>query len=184
MWLQRKSFAYIRRIFRMTLHYERCTKTFRCQTKNVARSDPNVGRSEREDVTLWNGTSVHVTVFWEATPYSVAKVYRYSSVNYHHHRPTFFSARKWKQQDPPNRRNILYQITRLHIPPGFTFTVTAVRNRNPRKSVHFNNNFSLNYYLQRPLSAIFFSQKRPVRLWGSPFIVFLGCKSTLPGVKL
>ena len=100
------------------------------------------------------------------------------------HQPTFFSARKWKQQGPPNRRNILYQITRLHIPPGFTFIVTAVRNRNPRKSVHFNNNFSLNSYLHRPLSAIFFSQKRPVRLWGSPFIVFIGCKGTLSGLNL
>ena len=110
MCLQRKSLAYIRRIFRMTLHYERCTKTFRCQTKNVARSDPNVGRSEREDVTLWNGTSVHVTVFWEVTPYSVAKVYWCSGVNYHHHRPTFFSARRWKQNDHPNRRHICTRI--------------------------------------------------------------------------
>jgi len=139
----------------------------------VAHSDFNVSRSEEEDVTFGNGTSVHVTVFWEVTPCSVAKVYRYSGVSCYHHRPTFFSTRKWKQQDPPNRRHILYQITRLHIPPGFTFMVTVLRNQNPRNSVHFNNNFSLNFYLQQPLSNIFFSQKCPVCLWGSPFTLHI-----------
>jgi len=47
-------------------------------------------RSEGEDVKFGTGTSVHVTVFWEARPYSVAEVYRYSGVSYYHHRPTFF----------------------------------------------------------------------------------------------
>jgi hypothetical protein len=40
--------------------------------------------------------------------------------------------------EPPTH---MYQITRLHIPPDFTFIVTVVRNRNPRKSVHFNRTF-------------------------------------------
>jgi hypothetical protein len=46
-------------------------------------------RSE-EDVAFGNGTSVRVTVFWEATPYILAEVYRYSDVSYYHHQPTFF----------------------------------------------------------------------------------------------
>jgi hypothetical protein len=150
----------------------------------VALSDPNVSRSEGEDVTFGNETSFHGTAFCEATPYSLAEVYRYSDVSYCHYRPTFCFRPEVEaagSSEPPTH---MYRITRLHIPPGFTFIVTVVRNQNPRKSVHFNNNFSLNSYLQRLLSTIFFSQKRPFCLWSSPFIVFIGYKGTLSGVKL
>jgi len=70
----------------------------------VARSDPNVSRSEGEDAIFGNGTLVHVTVFWEATPYSVVEVYGYSGVSYCHLWPALYCARRWKRKDPPNRR--------------------------------------------------------------------------------
>jgi len=135
-------------------------------------------RSEGEDVTVGNGISVHVTVFWEEKPYSVAEVYLYSDGSHYHHQPTFFCPKveATGSSEPPTH---MYQITRLRIPPGFTFIVTVVRNRNPRNSVHFNNKFSLNAYLQRPLSTTFFSQKHPVSLWDSPFIIFIGYRGTL-----
>ena len=112
----------------------------------MARSDPGVSRCEGEDVTFGKGTSVHGTVLWEATPYFFGRglpVFRCKLLS-----PSaniFF---------PPESGSS--RITRLRIPPGFTFIVTVVRNQNPRKSVHFNNKFSLNSYLKRQLSTIFF----------------------------